>query len=58
MFNFAQKSGVNEQEILDAIKLAKKARKHAISRMDKFISTFLESNEGSVKNSGKSGCCS
>lgn len=54
----AHESGANEQEISEAIAVAKIVRKGAIAKMDQFASTIFESIKVTVSDSEKGCGCS
>ena len=51
----AQESGADEQEIREAIAVAKMVRKGAMTKMDEFASLVFKANGITVSKSGK-GC--
>lgn len=51
----AQEGGADEQEILEAVAIAKMVRKGAMAKMDQFASTILKAAEATVDTSEK-GC--
>jgi AhpD family alkylhydroperoxidase len=56
--NKAQESGVDEQEISEAISVAKMVRKGAIAKMDQFASTIFKAFEATSDISEKGCGCS
>ncbi len=54
----AQESGVDEQEISEAISVAKMVRKGAIAKMDQFALTIFESVNVTVSDPEKGCGCS
>lgn len=54
----AQESGAEEQEIVEAIAVAKMVRKGAMAKMDQFASTIFKAVETSVDASEKGCGCS
>ncbi len=54
----AQESGANEQEISEAISVAKMVRKGAIAKMDQFALTVFGTEEVAMRDSEKGCGCS
>ncbi len=51
----AQENGVDEQEIVEAIAVARTVRKGAMAKMDQFASTIFKAAEANV-DASKEGC--
>ncbi|MBA4373704.1 MAG: carboxymuconolactone decarboxylase family protein [Thermodesulfovibrio sp.] len=54
----AMENGANEQEVKEAIEVAKMVRKGAAAKMDKFAEGIAPSAVGSAVSSGGCGCSS
>jgi AhpD family alkylhydroperoxidase len=52
----AQKSGADEQEILEAIEMGKMVRRGAASKMDKFAASLSQTAALSMSSPGDGGC--
>lgn len=54
----AQKSGVDEQAIMEAIEIGKMVRRGAASKMDKFAASLSQTAAPSKSSSSEEGGCS